>query len=131
MTRGERFMPVTVQRLHSPSVHVYRLESKRKGFLQAVEREMDFSRLFFYISRSSSQDGCIFDDKQSQRFCPCKYQAHQKTQAEKNQIDYGCPNRTVPLKGREQIHFQNRNEFELELHVSPVQLPAVSRDICN
>ena len=43
MIRGERFIPVTVQRLHSLSLWVYAQGCRRKVFFQAVEREMDFS----------------------------------------------------------------------------------------
>ena len=48
MIRGERFIPVTVQRLHSLSLRVYPHWSKRKVFFQVVEREMDFSFFFFF-----------------------------------------------------------------------------------
>lgn len=57
--------------------------------------------LFFFLSSQSScssQDRCTIDDKQSQQFCPCKYQIHQKTQAEKFRWIVGVRTDLCPWK---------------------------------
>lgn len=89
MIRGERDLSQLLFKgcILSLFVHIHRGSGGRCFFGQLKEKWTSLSSGlgFFLVSQSScsSEDRCITDDKQSQRFCPCKYRTHEKTQVEK------------------------------------------------